>query len=854
MDERLHELLDIWEEQRDQGVQLSAQELCAFHPEWFQQTPCLLDDLQTTMRQLEAFRRDILDPIAPGHLFRNRQPPLPSIENYRVERLAGQGGMGRVYLAQDEQLGLTVAIKVLDTSRGLLVETDRRRLAKRFVQEARTLAALSHPHIVRVFAGKPRNDQPYFAMEYLPRSLADPAERARLRQAGPRATAEFMVKVAKAVHYAHEHEVLHRDLKPANILLDSQSEPKVCDFGLAKLAQEADEGAPAAPESQTIEAGIDETAGPLTRAGHQPGTPAYMAPEQHDPTRGPIDARTDLWALGVMCYELLTGRKPFPGEDRATLRQEVLVPPLSPRLLRKDLSRDLEMICLKCLLVEPAQRYASCQELADDLRRFLEGRPIAARPAGCLDRTGKWARRQPIVAAFIAALIPLIIMGVVVVDRRIDATRLQTTLDNLGKIDIAELPRMLEDLEQVGSAAVPGLHRIFEGSPAESEDRFRAALALIRVAPDQPNSEYANTLYDRITFADPSRLRLISSALAANRASLTPRLWTTSQRPAPSLLRTACVLAKFDPKAGQWREIAFDVASALVQEEISNALGFAKQLKPIAGHLQEPLFARVKDSNQPEESYRAVAVAAELYADDEMILVDLTEEAEPAHFQYIVPKLVAKRDRVLPELQRRWTKSAEAKPGSGGTHRAHQRIANLAAAQMRLGVGEQFWSLLDRHSVLRPYLIQLMAATGLDFEALARRIEIEKDDSIRRALFLALGEYQYHLLPQSARERHVQGFLKIFRDDPDPGIHSAVEWLLERWGQRVPAPATLDPPLSLAKKKWYTLPEGHTMCLVPFLGQSERSQEKNFFNRFPTEHIRDCDQGDNSHTVSRIPT
>lgn len=376
MDSRLHELLDIWEEKQELGQSLSAEELCALRPEWLTESPGLLNELNETMRQLRLFQQKIQDPTAAAADGQEREDSLPQIENYRMERIAGRGGMGRVYLAKDVHLGLTVAIKVLEPRSPLLLDEDRKRQARRFVQEAQTLASLNHPHIVRVFAGKPGDERPYFAMEYLPRSLADPLEQAKLRAAGPTTIVKLMGKVAAAVHYAHAKGVLHRDLKPANILLDDQGEPKVCDFGLAKLALGVEESAASVVTmTEAANETLDQTRGQLTQADWQPGTPFYMAPEQHDPSRGPVDARTDVWALGVIMYELLAGTRPFAGETRLKARSAILEgQAVRLRQHNARVSRALEKTIHRCLELDPARRYRDAQALAGALRAYWKPR------------------------------------------------------------------------------------------------------------------------------------------------------------------------------------------------------------------------------------------------------------------------------------------------------------------------------------------------------------------------------------------------------------------------------------------------------------------------------------------------
>jgi WD40 repeat protein/tetratricopeptide (TPR) repeat protein len=305
------------------------------------------------------------------------------LPGYEVLEKLRRGGMGVVYKARHLSLGRVVAVK-------LILSGEPADLA-RFRTEAQTLARLHHPGIVQVFEVGERQGRPYFAMEFvdggpLDRKLAGTPQ-------PPREAARLAETLARAIHVAHEHGIIHRDLKPSNVLLAADGTPKIADFGLAKR--------------------LDGEAG-LTWSGAVVGTPSYMAPEQaaRRAEERAVTPLIDVYALGVILYELLTGRPPFRGTDAfATLLLVVGQEPVPPRTLQPAVPHDLETICLKCLHKEPSRRYASALELAEDLRRFQGGEPIRARPVGRGERLWRWCRRKPLVASLIAALLLVTLAG-----------------------------------------------------------------------------------------------------------------------------------------------------------------------------------------------------------------------------------------------------------------------------------------------------------------------------------------------------------------------------------------------------------------------------------------------------------
>jgi WD40 repeat protein len=310
--------------------------------------------------------------------------PLSRIGEHELLSEIGRGGMGVVFKARHVRLNRVVALKMI--LGGLLARPED---LLRFENEAAAAAQLQHPNIVAMYEVGNQDGQPYFSMEFV--SGSSLAQRVPLGVLPGRLAASYLERLARAVHYAHGRGVVHRDLKPANVLLDETDQPKITDFGLAKLLQ-GNSG--------------------QTRSGAILGTPSYMAPEQAGGKSREIGPATDVYGLGAILYECLTGRPPFRGETPMdTVMQVMEVDPVPPRLLNPKVDTDLETICLKCLEKDPAQRYASAEVLADDLRHFLNGEPISARRLGVAGRILKWCRRRPAAAALLvvsaAALVGL---------------------------------------------------------------------------------------------------------------------------------------------------------------------------------------------------------------------------------------------------------------------------------------------------------------------------------------------------------------------------------------------------------------------------------------------------------------
>jgi WD40 repeat protein len=399
---QLDALLSRWQQRQAQGEELSATELCRDCPELiaaiepYLQALRHMQQMQQMARAEPATLRGVSFPSESAAPLADREArAAPTVPGYDILGELGRGGMGVVYKARQMRLGRTVALKMVLGGGHAGPEE-----LQRFRTEAEAIARLQHPNIVQIYEVDEQNGLPYFSLEFcgggsLQQKLAD-------KPLPPRDAAALVEQLARAMQAAHEAGVLHRDLKPGNVLLSPQSSsgegspvtwlgtPKITDFGLAKK--------------------LDEVG--TTASGAIMGTPSYMAPEQTGERRVPIGPACDVYSLGAILYECLTGRPPFKAATALeTLRQVTHEEPVPPRQLNSKVPTDLETICLKCLHKEPLKRYGSALALADDLQRYLRGEPVLARPVGRVERSVRWVRRNPSLAAALATVAAVLLLG-----------------------------------------------------------------------------------------------------------------------------------------------------------------------------------------------------------------------------------------------------------------------------------------------------------------------------------------------------------------------------------------------------------------------------------------------------------
>src|SRR5216117_1471417 len=322
------------------------------------------------------------DGLAPASANKAAGPArmLSDFGDYELLEEIGRGGQGVVYRARQKSLNRTVALKVI----GLGQWATQAHL-KRFRREAESAANLDHPCIVPIYDVGEREGSCCFSMKFIEGGQLD--EVVKRTPISPRNAAELIAKLARTVHYAHGHGILHRDIKPGNILVDTKGEPHLTDFGLARLL---------------------ETKSTVTHTMDVLGSPSYMAPEQASGRNEQLTSATDVYGLGAVFYQLLTGHPPFAGGTTyETVRLVLEAEPRQLRLWNPKIDRDLATICLKCLEKDPQRRYSYALALADDLEHWLKHEPIRAHPTGVFTRGKKWVRRNPTTALLMTSLVAL---------------------------------------------------------------------------------------------------------------------------------------------------------------------------------------------------------------------------------------------------------------------------------------------------------------------------------------------------------------------------------------------------------------------------------------------------------------
>jgi len=506
---------DLLEEALDSNS--SPEEVCRDYPELLPEVRAEWERVRIVEAEIDAlFPKSGTGPEKHATRVAASVAKLPDIPGHKVESVLGHGGMGVVYRAYHVRFERPVAIKML-----LSGEYAGPQEKSRFEREAKAVAALRHHNVVQVYEVGDFEGRPYFTMELVEgETLSKRLSGAPLRAAD---AAIMAATLADAVQAAHDRGIVHRDLKPANILLTADGTPKISDFGLARR--------------------LDEDAA-LTIDGARIGTPSYMAPEQAMGKGDDTGPSVDIYSLGALLYEMLTGRPPFRAESPAeTQRQVISEEPAPPRQLNAKIPRDLETICLKCLSKEPRHRYESAAALAAELGRFQRGEAITARRTGYLERGVRWMRRKPALTAFLACALLLLVVAVLAGFR-------EWNLANTRKAEFAKWATRLE--------FVLGL---------QDEGRFAEARAILGRVPDAGSAE----LRRQIAQAQ-SELSLVEALDSVRMSRIESGSRDFDRANVEGEYRKAFRNAGIDVFAGASAEVAARIAATNVKKAITAAI------------------------------------------------------------------------------------------------------------------------------------------------------------------------------------------------------------------------------------------------------------------------------------------
>jgi tRNA A-37 threonylcarbamoyl transferase component Bud32 len=742
------------------------------------------------------------------------------IGDYELLEKIGEGGMGVVFKARQQSLSRIVAVKMI-SSKILSSPLSR----ERFFREAKAAANLQHPNIVRIHEAGKHEGQCYYSMDYVDGWNLEELVREN-PLAGKRA-ASYLLRVARAIHYAHERGTLHRDIKPSNILIDVNDEPHVADFGLARQID------------------VD----PTLSEGGVVGSPAYMSPEQIDPGYGRIGPAGDVYGLGATLYDLLCGRPPFRADTPVlTLHQVLHSEVVSPRLLNSAIERDLETICLKCLEKDSARRYPSAEALAADLGCYLRGEPIQARPVTRLEHFVRWCKRNRLVAGLIGAVAAMLLLLVVVsttsawrqarLRQEQDADHAAALVSRLLDAEVGQVPVIVAEIRNWRGLAEPLLRASLAEAAKRGDARKQLLASLAMLETDPSRARY---LYERLLDATPDELSVICRALQNQNAIPVDDLWRLAQDASEKVdrrFRAACVLANCDPNNHRWEGLSSAVAEQLVGQNVLLVNQWKSILRPKRGVLVAPLSVVFHDQSQDRATKRALATAILIdYAADRLdVLCELLLDADVQQFAALLPALENQAGHVVARLGEELAGSLPSTANEKAQDNAARRRANAGIALLRLGATDLVWPLMKRNSdpSARNYLVHLVSPLKVAPERLIRQWRIESDSGIRAALVLSLGELSAAEIPGEQRHALIGEFLKAYRNDADSGVHAAIEWTLKRWNEagkiRHNESRSAENPKG-RNGSWYVDQWGHTMVAIPgpveFAMGAEPSQTDN---------------------------
>jgi len=779
-------------------------------------------------------------------------PPSWAGRRFFILRPHARGGLGEVFVAADTELHREVALKEIQEQ-----HADHPESRARFLLEAEITGRLEHPGIVPVYGlGTYDDGRPFYAMRFIKGdSLREAIARFHREHAHEPQPPGFhsvalrellgrFVDVCNAIAYAHSRGVLHRDLKPGNIMLGPYGETLVVDWGLAKATDKAETSAALSEEMLRPKFGSGTAP---TQLGKALGTPGYMSPEQAAGRLDLLGPASDVYSLGATLYALLTGTAPFKDDPEGGILQRVERGEFAPpRQVNRQVPPALEAICLQAMALQPEQRYASPRALADDIERWLADEPVSAFREPLTARLGRWVRRHRALvtsgvvllatAAVALAISTLLIGDALHKEEQARKERALAQVEALLTANPRAVPALLDGLKATRADVLPRLHELWKSSQraerVETTRRVRVGLALLALDGGAVNEP----LHDWILHADdPQEVLLLRDVLRPQRATLAPALWQATDAAkvmSEQRFQALVALAAFDPENPRWRQSGDQVVTQFLSENPLHLGLWVEALRPVRPDLLPPLAKVFRKEMLPGKEQLAADILANYAADQPKLLTELMLDADPRQWAVLFPRLRFHTERVTPLLQKELAKPMPAEDQVASRDVLARRQAQAAVALAQLGHPEVIWPLLEHtpDPSRRSYLTHLLGRLKSDVGPLLARLGLgaKLEVSERRALILALGEFTADELPAARRQQLVALLLKWYRDDPDPGIHSAIDWLLRHgqqgptarkldWGQG-PALARIDAELAgqeAGERGWYvTGKEGHTFAVI----------------------------------------